>query len=304
MSDHHYHDIAASVRHRLFNLAHRKAEPFDLVLTRYAQERLLYRLGQSEWRNKFLLKGAMLFAVWYDQPYRPTRDLDLLGFGANDIPYLEATFQSLCKIEADDGIQFLADTVRGTEIREANIYAGVRIKLIAHLAGAKIPLQIDIGFGDAVTPAPEQINYPTLLDFPAPQLIAYPHYSVASEKLQAIVMLGIANSRMKDFYDLWIMAQRLFFDGSVLCRAIQATFERRRTNLPEVIPIALTDSFANDPIKNTQWNAFVRKNQPWIEESKLSDVLMLLKNFLMPPLSSLIRKDEFSLGWRPGGQWK
>lgn len=243
MSDNHYHDIAASVRQRLLNLAHRKAEPFDLVLTRYAQERLLYRLGQSEWRNKFLLKGAMLFAVWYDRPYRPTRDLDLLGFGASDIPQLEATFQSLCRIEAEDGIQFLVDTVRGAEIREANIYAGVRIKLIAHLAGAKIPLQIDIGFGDAVTPAPEQIDYPTLLDFPAPRLMAYPHYTVVSEKLQAIVMLGIANSRMKDFYDLWIMARRLFFEGSVLCQAIKATFQRRSTILPETVPIAFNRFF-------------------------------------------------------------
>lgn len=304
MSDHRYHDLAASVRQRLLNLAHRRAEPFDLVLTRYAQERLLYRLGQSESRNAFLLKGVMLFAVWYDQPHRPTRDLDLLGFGANDIPLLEATFQSICRIEANDGTQFLADTVRGVEIREANIYTGVRIKLIAQLAGAKIPLQIDIGFGDAVTPAPEPINYPTLLDFPAPQLNAYPHYSVVSEKLQAIVLLGIANSRMKDFYDIWSMARRLSFKGSVLCQAIEATLKRRDTILPESLPLAFTDSFANDPSKNTQWNAFIRKNQPWVEESKLSDVLKFLKDFLMLPLSSLIRKNEFTLIWNPGGPWK
>jgi hypothetical protein len=193
------HDIAASVRQRLLNLAHGKAEPFDFILIRYAQERFLYRLAQSEWRKAFLLKGAVLYAAWYHQPYRPTRDIDLSGFGANDISNLVAIFQSICKIEVEDGIQFLATSVRGNEIREANKYSGVRIKLMAKLAGANISLQIDIGFGDAVTPAPEQIDYPTLLNFPAPQLMTYPHYTVVSEKFHAMVILGIANSRMKDF---------------------------------------------------------------------------------------------------------
>lgn len=296
-------DIAASVRQRLLNHAHHHAVPFDLVLTRYALERLLYRLGQSEWSNTFFLKGAMLFAAWFDQPYRQTRDLDLLGFGANDIPHLEMIFRSICQIEADDGIHFLTDLVHGTEIRETNFYAGVRIKLNAELAGAKISLQIDIGFGDAVTPGPEKIIYPTLLDFPAPQLNAYPHYTVVSEKFQIIVALGIATSRMKDFYDLWVMAQRLTFDGSILCQAIKSTFKRRNTILPETVPFALTESFTNDSIKNTQWNAFMGKNRNWIEEKTLTEVIELINIFLTPPVISIRKNKEFNLIWPPGGFW-
>lgn len=196
-------NLAASVRQRLLNIAKRNGEAFDLVLTRYALERLLYRLGNSRYHNQFLLKGAMLFAVWGGAPHRPTRDLDLLGFGPNDLPQVQAVFQNICQVPVEpDGLKFLPDTVRVSEIREDQEYQGVRLPFDAKLENAIIPIQVDIGYGDAVTPAPQEISYPTLLEFPAPQLRAYPIYTVVAEKFQALVLLGIANSRMKDFYDI------------------------------------------------------------------------------------------------------
>ena len=196
-------NLAASVRQRLLNIAKRNGEAFDLVLTRYALERLLYRLGNSRYHNQFLLKGAMLFAVRGGAPHRPTRDLDLLGFGPNDLPQVQAVFQNICQVPVEpDGLKFLPDTVRVSEIREDQEYQGVRLPFDAKLENAIIPIQVDIGYGDAVTPAPQEISYPTLLEFPAPQLRAYPIYTVVAEKFQALVLLGIANSRMKDFYDI------------------------------------------------------------------------------------------------------
>lgn len=250
-------NLGASIRQRLLDLARKKSEVFDLVLTRYALERLLYRIGQSPWKQRFLLKGAMLFTLWYDEPYRPTRDLDLLAFGGSHPPGVVAnlieTFRALCDIPVnDDGLSFRKESVRGSEIRGENEYQGVRIQLTATLAGAVIPLQIDVAFGDAVVPAPEEVCYPTILDQPPPHVLAYPRYSVVSEKFQAMVMLGMANSRMKDFYDAWALAREFEFDGLLLSRAIAATFERRRTNLPAEIPLAFTDSFSTDHAKSTQ----------------------------------------------------
>jgi len=221
-------NLAASVRQRLLVLAKKREEAFDLVLGRYSLERLLYRISRSKWGNRFLLKGAMLFLVWHDTPHRPTRDLDLMGYGANDVGSMEEAFQSICSVKVEeDGIEFSPASVRGMEIRDNSEYGGVKIQLRASLAGANIPMQIDIGFGDVVTPAPEEIWFPTLLEFPAPKLRTYTKYSMISEKLQAMVMLGIANSRMKDFYDLWFMAKEWEFDGLILGRAIKATFDRR-----------------------------------------------------------------------------
>ena len=219
--------MAASVRGRLLKLSRERREEFHGLLTRYALERLLYRLGLSGHREQFVLKGAMLFPLWKSEPHRPTRDLDLLGKGNPTIAHLEQVFGEVCRVSAgEDGIQFLPDTVVGVQIREDQVYEGVRIRLVARLAGATIPLQIDIGFGDVVTPAPTEVEYPTILDFPPPRLQAYPRETVIAEKLQAMVTLGIANSRMKDFYDVWVLAQSFAFEGDLLCRAIQATFAR------------------------------------------------------------------------------
>ncbi len=194
-------DIGASIRARLLNKAKAEGQDFNLVLTRYALERLLYRLGGSSHAERFLLKGALLFDLWFDIPHRPTRDVDLLGFGPAEIPILEAVFRDLCAAasEPDDGIRFQAETIRGMEIRKEANYADIRVTLVGLLAGARCSVQIDVGFGDAVTPAPEPVDYPVMLpELPAPRLRAYPRYTVVAEKLDAVVTLGIANSRMKD----------------------------------------------------------------------------------------------------------
>ncbi len=298
-------NFAASIRQRLLDLARKKSEAFDLVLTRYALERLLYRIGQSQWRTRFLLKGAMLFTLCYDAPYRPTRDLDLLAFGQYDIEHLTETFRALCEIPVEeDGLAFMKESVRGAEIRGENEYHGVRIRMTATLAGAMLPLQVDVAFGDAVVPAPEEVRYPTILDLPPPQVLAYSRYSVVSEKFQAMVMLGIANSRMKDFYDIWTLAREFDFDGLLLSRAIAATFERRRTNLPAEDPLALTNSFSQDRAKATQWDAFLHKNRLSTEKLSFPNVTAFLRDFLMPPVLCIQEGAEFNLIWSASGPWK
>ena len=298
-------DIAASVRQRLLNASRATGEPFDLLLTRYGVERLLFRLGCSRWSREFVLKGAMLFATWHEIPMRPTRDLDLLGFGSPDVERLADIFRSICTEPViDDGITFDPASVNAAPIRETNAYHGVRIRLGASLAGAKIPLQVDVGFGDAVVPEPEEIAFPTLLEFPAPTVRAYSIYTVISEKLQALTVLGMANSRMKDFYDLWTFATRAEIRGSILAAAIQATFERRKTPIPTEVPMGLTTEFAEDEEKVRQWKAFTRKLETDPPNPTLDKVVDVLREFLCPALGAARSPgEEFDQLWRPGGPW-
>jgi predicted nucleotidyltransferase component of viral defense system len=207
-------NVPASVRQRLLNLAGQTNQDFGLLLTKYALERLLYRLSVSNHRDDFVLKGALLFQLWTSEPCRPTRDLDLLGQGDGSTERYRTIFTKLCSQEVeDDGLTFLSDTIRVEKIRDEEDYEGVRVLLTAHLANARIPLQIDVGFGDVISPGPVELEYPTLLPFPAPKLRAYSKESVVAEKFEAMVKLGMANSRMKDFYDLWVMARRFEFRG-------------------------------------------------------------------------------------------
>jgi predicted nucleotidyltransferase component of viral defense system len=298
-------NLPASVRQRLLNIAKRDGEAFDLVLTRYALERLLYRLGQSQYHGQFLLKGAMLFAVWGGEAHRPTRDVDLLGFGSSELPQVVRIFQDICQVSvAPDGLEFLPDTIRAIEIREDQEYQGVRVSFEACLENAVIPIQIDIGFGDAVTPAPEDITYPTVLNFAAPKLRAYPLYTVVAEKFQAMVWLGIANSRMKDFYDIWVIMQKFPFEGHILGEAIEATFARRNTPLPSEAPLALTQVFANDAAKQTQWKAFLRKNALQVDDLTFPDIIKALHDFLMPPTLACAKVLAFNANWPAGGSWQ
>jgi Nucleotidyl transferase AbiEii toxin, Type IV TA system len=255
-------NLAASVRARLKLRAVATQQEFNLTLTHYGLERLLYRLSISDHAPNFLLKGALLFSLWYDQPHRPTRDADLLGFGSDDITSVVTTFHEICQISVEDGIVFDTASIKGTTIRKETGYGGVRIDLLAHVDGARIALQVDIGFGDAVTPAPESISYPVLLDdLPAPQLRAYPKYTVVAEKFHAICLLGMANTRMKDYFDLEILLSEGTLDAEQLKRAIEATFTRRKTPLPMSLPAGLSNVFATDTIKQTQWMAFLKKNR-------------------------------------------
>ena len=273
-------NVGASVRARLLALSKSSGQTFDLVLTRFALERLLYRLSQSEFSDRFVLKGALLLITWLENPHRPTRDLDLLGYGDPDPEGILATFREILREEANDGVTFDVAALRIDRIREELEYGGLRLRTTANVGGARIAITIDIGFGDATVPGIEMLDYPTLLDLPRPRLRSYAPETAIAEKFQAMVMLGQANSRMKDFYDIWVLSQSRTFEATRLSAAIRATFERRGTPLPTETPLALTESFSNDPQKQQQWRAFCRDidQQP----GSLVEIVSDLKAFLMP----------------------
>lgn len=276
---------AASIRARLKRRADAAQADFNLVLTKFGLERLLYRLSISPHAPQFLLKGALAFALWFDHPHRPTRDADLLGFGPDDGDRLRLVFMEVSSIQVDDGLQFDAASVRVVEIREDARHGGLRVTLNATLDKARIKLQVDVGFGDAVTPTAVEHTYPVLLtDLPAPNLRVYPRETVCAEKLEAIVKLGIANSRMKDYFDLLALARENALDHIQLPLAIARTFERRGTARPEKLPVGLAPAFARDPQKQAQWAAFLKRNQ--LQAPSLSEVVQEIGEFFSPYLIS------------------
>lgn len=272
-------NLGASVRSKLKNKAQAENKEFNLILTRYALERFLYRLSISEHRDQFLLKGALLFDLWFDVPLRPTRDIDLLGFQLPDASYLLKTFEDLCEIQVEDGVTFDRASIRAEEIRKEANYSGMRVILAAYLDGARSVVQVDVGFGDAVTPAPEVADYPVLLhEFPNPRLRIYPRYTVVAEKLDAIISLGMTNTRMKDYFDIWMILRKSELDPEVLRSALMATVKRRSTLMPEKLPLGLSDEFAQNKNKNVQWNAFLTKNQ--LDGIKLNELVIDLRSKL------------------------
>lgn len=296
--------LTQSVHHRLLNRAREQGEDFNLILIRYAMERLLYRLGRSRHKDRFILKGAMLFAAWTDEPHRPTRDLDLLGTGDSSDGALRRVFgEIVCTRVEPDGLEFDDSHINISEIREAQDYPGKRIRLKVRLGNARLDLQVDVGFGDAVTPEPAEIDYPALLDLPAPRIRAYACETVIAEKLQALVVFGMAISRMKDFYDIWKLSKQFPFDGPSLSKAIGATFERRGTAIPEGVPPALTDEFAADRTKQVQWTGFVRRSALSEAPPKLDDVVRDIREFLAEPLRAAARNEPLKQSWQPGGPW-
>ena len=297
-------NLAASVHQRLLNLSQATGDDFNLLLSRYAIERFLYRMSQSRYADKFVLKGALLFWVWAVPIHRPTRDLDLLGFGDSSAGHLARVFHEICFVEvAPDGVTFAPETIQVQPIREDQEYGGQRITLAALLGRARIPMRIDVGFGDAVVPAAVEAEYPVLLKFPAPRLRTYPRETVIAEKLHAMVTLDMTNSRMKDFFDLWLLARLFHFEGATLVRSILATFGGRGTPLPQGPPVAFTAEFFGSPDKITQWKAFVRRNRIDVGDADLSQVVAELTGFLMPPLLAAADGRSFSATWNPSGPW-
>lgn len=281
-------NVAASVRARLLNVAKAQGVDFNQVLVRFALERILYRLSQSEHADRFLLKGALLFTLWYDMPHRATRDADLLGFGASDLESVAQTFRDIAGVAVEDGIVFDPASVVAEEIRKDAGYAGARILISGELAKARCKTQIDIGFGDAVTPGPVDATYPVLLDdLPAPHLRTYPVYTVIAEKLHAIALLGITNSRMKDYLDLSVLLERETLDIDVLTQATKATFERRGMGVPTELPVGLTDEFAHDPSRQALWQAFLKKNE--LAPEPLTAIVDRLRAALEPALNRAAR---------------
>lgn len=295
-------NVAASVRARLANLARERRVEFQLVLSEFAIERLLYRLGISGHVEGFALKGAMLFKLWSEDRRRATWDLDLLGRSEGDVAGVVAAIGEVCSIPDDDGIVFDLDSIRGEEIRAADEYAGVRVRIEARLAEARIPMQVDVGFGDAVTPALVRRDFPTLLDHTPPNILVYPREAVVAEKLEAMISLGVTNSRLKDFYDIHVLASSFPFDGPLLADAIRATFARRGTPFPAAEPLVLTRAFLGAPERRTAWRAFLRRGRLDGPEdaAELSDAL---NRFLGPVLGALDRGETFPSVWPAGGPW-
>jgi len=274
-------DRAASVRARLLNVAKATGTDFNLVLVRFALERLLFRLSTSAHSDRFVLKGALLFTLWYDLPHRATRDADLLGFGPGDTGSMAGVFRDIASVAADDGIVFDPASVRVGVIRKDAGYGGVRVTLNGKLANARCVAQVDVGFGDAVTPGPTDAVYPVLLDdLPAPRLRTYPVYTVVAEKLHAIVVLGMVNSRLKDYLDLVVIMEREALDEPTLALAIAATFQRRGTALPNAPPVGLSDEFALDPTRIALWQSLLKKSD--IVHRPLVDVVTVLRVALWP----------------------
>ena len=261
------------------------------------------RLGNSTYRDRFAIKGATLFTLWTGDTHRPTKDLDLLGSGSSAILEVEETIRAICKVEGNDGILFDGESVEGIRIKEEDEYEGVRVRFHAVLAGARIPMQVDIGFGDAVYPEPEFASFPVLLPMEAPVIRAYPREASIAEKLNAMVVLDIRNSRMKDFYDVWFMANTWAFEMAALRDAIRASFERRGVGIPQDVPFALTNEFLGDPQKTRQWNAFVSWLYPGSDSPSLEEVGILLRAFLLPCILSVPAGESAAHYWAPGLRW-
>ena len=297
-------NVGASVRARLLKVSKERHEDFTLILMNYAAERFLFRLSRSNRRDQFVLKGAMLFAVRVGELYRPTRDLDLLGTGEPSEAAIEAAIRDIVTTPTDDdGVSFDLSTLQVQPIREDDRYGGIRAIMQAHLAGARIHVQIDIGFGDAITPAALDLDFPTLLvNMPSPNVLAYPTETIVAEKVEAMVDLGRSNSRMKDYADLVMAARRVAFHGDVLVAALRATFRRRQTPLPDGDLVGLSDEFVQDERALANWRAFAARSQLRRFES-LVQAVAELRPFLLPPLEHARTDEPFTARWNPGGPW-
>ena len=294
-------NVAASVNQRLLNLAKETRRPFNEFVQFYAIERWLYRLAQSEHRNQFVLKGALMLLVWKTPVTRPTRDIDLLG--RNDLEFVRNVVAGICQVSVeDDGVIFDPSSVSTERIAEDADYEGVRAKFQGHLGKTRLPMQIDIGFSDVVTPEPTMISYPTILNQPAPELHAYSRDTAIAEKFEAMVKLGELNSRMKDFFDIMLLSETGNFEGSQLAGAIQRTFTRRGTAI-EAAPLCFSKQFASDPAKAVQWNAFVRRSLLADVPSDFSEVVERVRAFLQPVVIALTDRKSFDLHWEAGGPW-
>jgi hypothetical protein len=277
--------------------------PYVDAYGRYAIERFLYRLGGSIYRDKFAIKGATLFTLWTGETHRPTKDLELLGWGSSDIHEVEEAIRTICRIEANDGILFDGESVEGTRIKEEDEYEGVRLKFHAVLASARIPMQVDIGFGDAVYPEPEFESFPVLLPTEPPVVRAHPREAAIAEKFNAMVVLDIRNSRMKDFYDIWFMANTWTFAMETLRAAIRASFEQRGVPIPQDVPFVFTEEFLGDPQKKRQWDAFVSRLYPGSNTPSLEEVCTLLRAFLLPCILSDFASGLEDRQWAPSHHW-
>lgn len=296
-------DIAASIRGRLQKKAKDTGRPFEELLQYYAMERLLYRLTKSPHAGKFVLKGALMLVAWRTLSFRPTRDIDFLARMPNEIESVAAVFKEICQQRIDDdGVMFDAQSVQGKVIKEDADYEGVRVTFVGYLQRSRLSMQVDIGFGDVVSPEPTMSDYPTLLDFEAPRLLGYPRETTISEKFEAMINLGELNSRMKDFFDIWLLSRQFDFDGAALSEAIRQTFAHRETAITAT-PVAWTSAFASNAAKQTQWAGFMRKSRLVNAPATLLEVVEHVRDFLQPLAKALETEQPFAMRWKAPGPW-
>jgi predicted nucleotidyltransferase component of viral defense system len=299
-----HRDIVASVRQRLLNNARERGRPFNELLQYFAMERFLYRLSKSRYANNFVLKGALMFTVWEAPLSRPTMDIDFLGQVNNSIDATVTVIKEICRQKIEpDGITFDLTGIKGESIAENAGYEGVRVRFHGSLGTAHFTMQLDIGFGDVVIPAPASLKYPTILDLPAPRILGYSKESTIAEKFEAMVKLGALNSRMKDFFDIWLLSRQFDFEGQRLAAAIEKTFSTRGTNIQSE-PIALMNSFAEDPAKVAQWRGFIRKNRLKNVPQDFGEVIKAIAVFLGPVAKTLAADRSFEAIWKAPGPWR
>lgn len=298
-------NIEASVRGRLQDKARKTNRPFAEILQYYGMERFLYRFAQSKYAKSFILKGALMFTVWDVPQRRTTVDIDFLARFDNQIEKIEQVIKDVCVVKTPtDGLIFDTMTVKGQRIKEDADYEGVRVNFLGFLEKSKIPMQIDIAFGDVIIPKPSEVDYPTLLDFPSPHLKGYTFESVVAEKFEAMIKLGTLNSRMKDFYDVWLMTRQFNFEGKNLVAAIKATFENRETPLPSGKPLFAAGIYADESVQATMWKAFLKKNPIKSAPDSFKAVVSAVEEFLSKPVTAIAAGQEFSSGWQAPGPWK
>ena len=297
-------NIAASVHRRLLNKAKESSRPFNELLQYFAIERFIYRLSKSPHADKFILKGALMFSAWCGPASRPTMDIDLLGKIDNRLEVISAAIKDACLMAVEaDGISFNAETVEAVRITEDAEYEGVRIRVHGRLGNARVSVQIDIGFGDVIVPNPSTVSYPAILDFPAPELKGYTMESTIAEKFQAMVKLGVLNSRMKDFYDIWVLSRTFDFKGEILAEAVEKTFEKRNT--PVNMNTAIFDpSFGKDGNKNVQWQSFISKTKLTNAPESFEEAIAVVKLFLEPLAASIVERRTFNSIWTAPGPWR
>jgi hypothetical protein len=300
-------NVPASIKARLLNRAReRGGEEFELFLVRYACERFLYRLGASEHRERFVLKGAALLSLWVDDPYRATRDLDFLALGASEPAWIRSVVETVCAVECpEDGMAFDSASLEISPIRAEDKYPGYRAVFRAYLGTARIRLQVDFGFGGVITPEPEDSEYPTLLvGLPAPRLRTYPRVVSLAEKFEAMVQLGLRNSRMKDFHDIWALSTKLELSGNELRKAVAACLRQRGTVWTGAMPDALESAFYGHEDLRARWAAYLRagafREPPPADFERIGE---RVRSFLGPVVASIVEGDELELVWPAGGPW-
>lgn len=297
-------DISASVRARLLNLSKTTNRDFQELTVRYTIERFLARLVESQYREEFILKGAMLYIPWKLDETRTTMDLDLLGYGDPDVDNMKIVFQNICStVVEDDGLVFIQDSVTVNQIREESVYDGVRGIIQVKLGTMNIRLQVDVGFGDQIIPTPMNAEFPAIFAKQGPIIRAYSPETVIAEKFNAMVVLGMANSRMKDYYDIWMLSKSFSFDLSILREAIEQTFLKRKNDLPEFEPVGLSEDFINDLNKRTQWKGFLKKQKRIYSAPDLKEIVLCIRKFILPTLSNLDSRTDVSKRWHFENGW-